>query len=62
MTEVGWSVCVPHSCPRDDILRHFNKTIMDIAEGLSLSVNLDENYCNTILDEPEMGTTEYLIL
>ncbi|KAG5898778.1 hypothetical protein JTB14_010988 [Gonioctena quinquepunctata] len=62
MTEIGWSVCVPHSCPTDDILRHFNKTITDIAEGLDLKVTLDENYCNTILDQPRLRGTQYLVL
>ncbi|XP_074031574.1 nose resistant to fluoxetine protein 6 [Leptinotarsa decemlineata] len=62
MTEIGWSVCLPHSCPRDDILRHFNKTLIEMAEGLDLEVNLDESYCNSILDQPVMERSQYVVL
>ncbi|KAJ8920095.1 hypothetical protein NQ315_011750, partial [Exocentrus adspersus] len=58
----GWSVCVPHSCSREDILRHFNRTIMEMAEGLELSVSLNERHCNSALNQPVMGTSQYVVL
>ncbi|KAJ8945119.1 hypothetical protein NQ318_001584 [Aromia moschata] len=60
--DLAWSVCVPHSCPRDDIFRHFNKTIMETVEGLDVTVNLDDNYCNTVFNQPVMGTTQFIVL
>ncbi|KAJ8977936.1 hypothetical protein NQ317_017404 [Molorchus minor] len=61
-SELAWSVCVPHTCPREDILRHFNKSISDMAEGLEITVGLDNHYCNTIVNQPVMGLKQYIVL
>uniref|UniRef100_A0AAR5Q395 Nose resistant-to-fluoxetine protein N-terminal domain-containing protein n=1 Tax=Dendroctonus ponderosae TaxID=77166 RepID=A0AAR5Q395_DENPD len=34
-----WSVCVPHSCTSEDVLRHFNKSIFDATEGLNVTIS-----------------------
>nr|CAI5824426.1 unnamed protein product [Callosobruchus analis] len=62
MTEIGWSICIPHSCPKEDIFRHLNKTIMDVGEGLDLKVIVDENYCNYVQSQPVMGKMQYVVL
>lgn len=60
--ELGWSVCVPKSCPKDDIFKHFSKIIRETTEGLTLNISLDENYCNTKDSQPKMGLEQYLIM
>ena len=57
-----WSICVPDSCPKNDILRHFNKTFIEMSEGLNLVVSLQDEHCVTLDSEPKMGLEQYISL
>ncbi|CAH1370736.1 unnamed protein product, partial [Tenebrio molitor] len=57
-----WSVCVPATCPAADILDHFNRTIMDLAHGLEITVTLTEENCMTVLTHPRWSSKEYSFL
>lgn len=59
---IAWSVCVPESCSYKAVLRHFNKTILLVTEGLTLNVTLDERSCYTIKDEEPFGQTEWFVM
>ncbi|VEN36433.1 unnamed protein product [Callosobruchus maculatus] len=58
----GWSVCVPESCHAEDVLRHFNRSIQDLTEGLNLTVSLEEDQCFSWADQPSLGIPDYLFL
>ncbi|KAH0817641.1 hypothetical protein GEV33_005150 [Tenebrio molitor] len=45
-----------------DILDHFNKTIMDLAHGLEITVTLTEENCMTVLTHPRWSSKEYSFL
>ncbi|XP_030761631.1 nose resistant to fluoxetine protein 6-like [Sitophilus oryzae] len=62
MFALGWSVCVPYSCPVQDVLNHFNKTIREITVGVDLEITLDENYCRSVLDYPVLDFKEKVLL
>ncbi|XP_015840383.2 nose resistant to fluoxetine protein 6 isoform X1 [Tribolium castaneum] len=57
-----WSICVPDSCPTDNILRHFKKIILEMTEGLNLSVSLDEHHCFSEENRLQMGLPQYVSL
>ncbi|KAJ8971659.1 hypothetical protein NQ314_000582 [Rhamnusium bicolor] len=57
-----WSVCVPDSCHRDDVFPHFNKTIVELTEGLDLAVSLKEEHCVSLEDEPKLNIADYLAI
>ncbi|KAJ3643262.1 hypothetical protein Zmor_025986 [Zophobas morio] len=57
-----WSICVPDSCPKNDILRHFNKTFIEMSEGLNLVVSLQDEHCVTLDSERKMGLEQYISL
>ncbi|XP_044271288.1 nose resistant to fluoxetine protein 6-like [Tribolium madens] len=57
-----WSVCVPDSCPTNDILRHFKKIISEMTEGLNLNASLDEHHCLSEEDSLTMGLAQYVSL
>ncbi|CAH0560293.1 unnamed protein product [Brassicogethes aeneus] len=54
-----WSVCVPHSCQADDILPHFNKTIVALTEGINLKVSLNDYQCTSALKKVMVENWEY---
>ncbi|XP_050298552.1 nose resistant to fluoxetine protein 6-like [Anthonomus grandis grandis] len=53
--KIIWSVCVPDSCSYKDVLHHFNKSILDVTEGLNLTLSLKETQCSTAEDTPEFS-------
>ncbi|XP_050297772.1 O-acyltransferase like protein-like isoform X2 [Anthonomus grandis grandis] len=55
-----WSVCVPQSCNHLDVLHHFSKSIIDIGEGLNLSVSLTKDHCTTLDDQPDFTKGDYI--
>ncbi|GJQ80381.1 hypothetical protein Trydic_g12243 [Trypoxylus dichotomus] len=59
---VYWSVCVPDSCTYRDVLQHFRKNIILLAEGLDIDVTLDELDCFSMKEAPKLTTTQYVAL
>ncbi|XP_071057342.1 nose resistant to fluoxetine protein 6-like [Onthophagus taurus] len=57
---IYWSVCIPDSCPIEDILKHFTKLIKTFGEGLDLEITLNEDDCSSIKNEPKFGRNQYI--
>uniref|UniRef100_A0A6P7GWQ2 Uncharacterized protein LOC114341636 n=1 Tax=Diabrotica virgifera virgifera TaxID=50390 RepID=A0A6P7GWQ2_DIAVI len=57
-----WSVCVPDSCPAEEILRHFNKSIVELTEGLNLTVDLSEKQCFSLVDQPKIDIGDIMAI
>lgn len=57
-----WAVCVPKSCPVEDVLRHFSKNVLSLGDGLNLSVSLEEKYCVSGTDEAKLGIPQYCVM
>ncbi|XP_071057341.1 nose resistant to fluoxetine protein 6-like [Onthophagus taurus] len=57
-----WSVCIPESCPTQDILSHFTKLIKSLGEGLDLEITLTDDDCYSVKDAPSFGTTQYFAI
>lgn len=58
----AWSICVPDSCNSKDVYKHLSKTIYPLTEGLNVSLSLDENDCQTLLDNKPFTNLELLIM
>ncbi|XP_017786446.1 PREDICTED: nose resistant to fluoxetine protein 6-like [Nicrophorus vespilloides] len=57
-----WSVCIPDSCDHNDVLHHFNKTVLLMTEGLDIKVSLDELDCYSLKDETPFSKREWIVL
>lgn len=61
-SDFNWAVCVPASCPVEDVFRHFNQNIIELTQGLDLRVRLDKHDCATLTDQPSFGLLQYFVV
>lgn len=57
-----WSVCVPDSCRSDDVLRHFNRTILSVTQGLDLNITVKDYDCYSLKETKPLGKGEWLVM